>query len=319
MALFTAHFIEPEGPDHGLLPLFHPGENHRGMRGIVIMSGVDERLYQAVQQNDIRAASEALEDGASANYIHRESDSSVSTDVAVLYVACENKNKDLVDLLLAGGADPNAEYSERAVWGSESRPCLLAAIPSIEIVRALLAKGADPNIPSVWREDRNNYRTALQAASGNQELIDLLKQYGDVGERLYQAVDQDDVRAAFEALEDGADANYIHRKRESDQSADIAVLSLACMRKNKDLVDLLLSGGADPNAGYSLSSTWVTESKPCLLAAIPYIEIVRALLEKGADPNIPGWLTENRTPQTALQAASDERELIDLLKQYGAR
>ncbi len=141
------------------------------------MSEVDERLYQAVEQNDLRAASKALEDGASANYIHRESERSVSTCEAVLYVACKMRNKELVELLLAGGADPNADYSEAAVWGNASIPCLYEAIPSIEIVRALLEKGANPNT-LVFPYEHSIARTALEAASGNQELIDLLKQYG---------------------------------------------------------------------------------------------------------------------------------------------
>ncbi len=149
--------------------------NGREARGrIVIMSEVDERLYQAVEQNDLSVASEALENGASANYIHREGDSrTYDTCEAVLYVACKMRNKELVELLLAGGADPNAEYSENAVWGNSSIPCLYEAIPSIEIVRALLEKGANPNT-LVFPYPR----TALEAASGNQELIDLLKQYG---------------------------------------------------------------------------------------------------------------------------------------------
>ena len=55
---------------------------------------------------------------------------------------------------------------------------LVAAMPHIGIVRALLEKGADPNIPAGWREASNNDTAALQAASGNEELIELLKQYG---------------------------------------------------------------------------------------------------------------------------------------------
>ncbi|MDT4969591.1 MAG: hypothetical protein QOJ64_4328 [Acidobacteriota bacterium] len=107
--------------------------------------------------------------------MHHESDENSYSDTAVLYVACQKKNKDLVDFLLAAGADPNADYSLRAVWGNESTPCLLAAVPAIEIVKALLQKGADPNIPD-WVE--GHPRSVVGFASGTQELIDLLKQDG---------------------------------------------------------------------------------------------------------------------------------------------
>ena len=282
------------------------------------MSEVDERLYQAVQQNDLHAAVAALEAGASADYRHREGDDLFP----VLYVACKEQNQEMLDTLLARGANPNARYC-RPVFMTEDRPCLLAAIPSIGIVKALLEKGADPNTPACSMS--SNPTSALQAASGDQELIALLKQYGakhtqgEFDERLYQAVQQDDVHAALAALEDGASANYVHLEGDSAWTESFPVLYVACEKKNRQLVDLLLAQGADANAKYSLRATWGSASTPCLLASLPSIEIVTALLEQGADPSIPGWLEDNRTPQFALPNAWGNQELNDLLKHYGAR
>ena len=101
-----------------------------------------------------------------------------------VYEACEQKNKKLVELLLANGADPNAEYDQSASWGSEHEPCLFAALKppraSVQILRVLLEGGADPNIPRVWRENYDHEVTALSIAenSGNRELVALLKEYG---------------------------------------------------------------------------------------------------------------------------------------------
>ncbi|PKB67191.1 MAG: hypothetical protein BZY81_05260 [SAR202 cluster bacterium Io17-Chloro-G4] len=150
------------------------------------MSGIDERLFQAVRTDDVDAAVAALKSGASANYIHVEEDTTVRDRVPVLYAACKKQNKELVELLLAHGADPNAEYDQSATWGSEHEPCLFGALspsgpvkhPSAEIVRALLESGADPNVPRVWRENFNNEVFAINRAWGNQELIALLRAYG---------------------------------------------------------------------------------------------------------------------------------------------
>ena len=150
------------------------------------MSGIGERLYQAVQRNDFNSALKALESGASANYVHVDEVRVARTSVPVLYEACENQNINLVELLLAHGADPNAEFDQSASWGSEHEPCLFGALspsgpvkhPSVEIVRALLEGGADPNIPRVWRKNFNNEVFAIDRARGNQELIALLKKYG---------------------------------------------------------------------------------------------------------------------------------------------
>ncbi len=150
------------------------------------MSENNERLFRAVQRNDVKAALEALKSGASANYIHiDDKDPKVTDRTPVLYEACKEQNKELVELLLAHGADPNAEYDQSATWGSQHEPCLFAALtppgldrqPSTEIVRALLESGADPDIPRVWREERNNEVSTFGRAWGNPALMALLKRY----------------------------------------------------------------------------------------------------------------------------------------------
>mgnify|MGYP001337490785 CR=1 FL=1 len=117
------------------------------------MSRADESLYQAVRRKDVDYALKALKSGASANYVYIDKTPTYTDCFPVLYTACKEKKKELVELLLAHGADPNAEFDQRAVWGSEHEPCLFAALdphrPSVDIVRVLLEGGADPNVPRV--------------------------------------------------------------------------------------------------------------------------------------------------------------------------
>lgn len=152
------------------------------------MSRVDEQLYQAIRRNDVDSASKALQKGASANYVHIDEDPKYTDCFPVLYAACQEKNKELVELLIAHGADPNAEFDQRAVWGSEHEPCLFAALKSerssAEIVKVLLEGGADPNIPSVWREEWSHEVSAIYVASirrNGEEVIALLRQHGARG------------------------------------------------------------------------------------------------------------------------------------------
>jgi hypothetical protein len=132
------------------------------------MGAADEDLYQAVRRGDIGAAAQALMGGADANYVHEEDFGNCRTRTPVLYLACERHDAAAVQLLLAHGAVTGCYRDERAVWGSDRTPCLIAAFPSSDVVRILLEAGADPNTCRCWREDCNNETTALQAASGHQ-------------------------------------------------------------------------------------------------------------------------------------------------------
>ncbi len=86
-----------------------------------------------------------------------------------LYYAAQRGHADVVRVLLAAGADPNVrtEQGYTPLWTATARGCL-------EIVRALLDAGADPNA----RTDRGS--TPLKAAqSGNHvETIALLEEAG---------------------------------------------------------------------------------------------------------------------------------------------
>lgn len=96
------------------------------------------------------------------------------------------------------------------------------------------------------------------------------------------------------------------------------VLYLACARKHRALVELLLTHGADPNASFKDDESW-HQKNTCLRAAMPSLEIVTLLLERGADPNQPSEAGEScRSPTHSLKDAAENAELTALLKRYGA-
>jgi uncharacterized protein len=90
-----------------------------------------------------------------------------------LYHASVQNRVDNLRILLAAGADPNAESGN----GAEGLPlCGAACWGHVESVRELLTAGADPNL----REDNGSGRTAAQwaEAGGHQHALELLKPPG---------------------------------------------------------------------------------------------------------------------------------------------
>ncbi|WP_394428139.1 ankyrin repeat domain-containing protein [Streptomyces sp. SGAir0957] len=109
------------------------------------------RLFHAIWTGDPAGARAALRAGADPTWTDSEG-------TTFLYTAAVQGEAEIVRLLLAAGAPPDAE-SEGA--GAEGTPlCAAACWGHTEAVRALLAHGADPHL----REDRGTGRTPLQWA-----------------------------------------------------------------------------------------------------------------------------------------------------------
>ena len=139
----------------------------------------DEALLSAVEAGDLEAARAAFAAGASANArVDVRDEWSCSSSSPALYTACSRGSTAMVELLLSHGADPNGVFKRRGIVDFETQPCLMAAMPRLDIVSILLRAGADPNLPSTWGEDRTTETSPLRRAHGNPTLTDLLRSFG---------------------------------------------------------------------------------------------------------------------------------------------
>lgn len=194
-----------------------------------------------------------------------------------------------IDALLANGADPNAKN------GKGQTPLHTAArIGVAEVAERLIAAGADPNARD------SNGKTPIEIASGlgNQAMVALLGQTGAnpntdsmlLFEAAYWA---DAARRLRPLLDAGADAN--------------AVTEICSQRPCKS-----------PNAAgaqqmsilqYVVALTYWSDRK----SAQRGLELVRMLLEAGADPNYGA-------PRSVLRVAvgATNPELVRLLLEYDA-
>ena len=139
------------------------------------------RLISAVEIGDLRVARDALEAGASANATRDLKDEfSCTSSTPALYTACTRADATMVQLLLGKGADPNVLFRRRGMVDFETRSCLIAAMPHVDIVRMLLNAGADPNLGSSWGEDRTTETSPLSHAHGSPDVEGLLRAHGAV-------------------------------------------------------------------------------------------------------------------------------------------
>uniref|UniRef100_A0A914DN02 Major sperm protein n=1 Tax=Acrobeloides nanus TaxID=290746 RepID=A0A914DN02_9BILA len=230
----------------------------------------------AAYENQIEIVRYLLEKGADLN--RKDMNGSIA-----LHYAAQNKNdnKLIVELLLKHGADIEHQ-------NTEGETCLMTASSrnNIEVVCYLLEKGADSNIKDKYG------RTALfYVVNENKLIVKLLLEHGaDIEHQntkgvtcLMYASYNNRIEIVRYLLKKGADVN---RKDKNGSTA----LHYAARNKNdnKLIVELLLKHGADIEHQN-------TEGETCLMTASSRnnIEVVRYLLEKGADsvekfePSVP--------------------------------
>ena len=146
----------------------------------------------------------------------------------------------LVAKLLKAGADANA-----ARWDGETALMIAANAGSVDVVKQLIARGADVNLA----ESRKG-QTALMwaAAEGHPEVVQvLIDQKADIRAAsksgftaLVFAAIKNDPKSVQELLAAGADANYA-------LPDGTKVLLVAASHKSTLAAGALVDGGADPN------------------------------------------------------------------------
>jgi ankyrin repeat protein len=259
-----------------------------------------------------------------------------------LHWAAENGSADLVELLLAAGADARAANRYGVT------PLALAAgAGDATAVERLLGKGADANAR------RGEGETVLMAGArgGNAHVITALLAHGarinDQEETrgqtaLMWAAAQGNTAAVRALIEAGADVSLrargpvepplaaaeFTRSRYTRQGRvdDYSALMMAVRRGHIDTVRVLLDGGADVNDASSDGMSALV-----LACANAHWELAALLVERGANPNAAGqgWaalhqvartrsLSPTRIPHPVATGSISSLDLVKVLLAHGA-
>jgi ankyrin repeat protein len=294
-------------------------------------------IHEAVQYGDKDKVAEMLDkDPALLNA--RDGEYAVTP----LHVAAQRGGKEMIDLLLARGADPDVR--SRGAWTPLHQAASSANLPAAQ---ALLDKGAAVNAKN------DTGRTPLHLAAGGQRahsaaVVELLiARKADVNAK------DDDGRTPLHLVRDRAMADLLLAKGADLKAADArggTPLHSAALYGHADVATALLAKGADVQAadrsgalplhlaargGYRVvvellllkganlkledGSLWT----PLHCAAggtfgseASHLDTVRLLLDKGADPNAKTNL--KRTPLD-LARKNGFKKVMELLEQRGGK
>nr|WP_202807224.1 ankyrin repeat domain-containing protein [Synechocystis sp. PCC 7509] len=278
-------------------------------------------LGAAVLAGDVNTVKALLQAGASPN-------PSVWHETPVLVMAARKGNVEIVRQLIAVGANVNRGFDELPLHTAAEKGHL-------EVVRLLLDAGAE-----VEGHEEDKQTALIDACNeGHLEIVKLLIERGanasawsqgdtplmraaqaghrEVYEFLYPLVNNK-IRAIGDHDGEQEIANAI-RTRAREQNKSVEKLVDAALYGKLRQVQELIAGGVDVNAISACGRT-------ALSVAIQggYIPVIEALLDAGADPNLPDE-TDDGLPDTSplMQAAStffatNRAAMIHLLLQRGA-
>ena len=203
--------------------------------------------------------------------------------------AIKKKNIDVVRRLLDQGMDPNKVYREK----NTCRGFLSFAIEAgdEQIVRLLLERGANPNQNRVLPEN---------------------KTVCPLYESLYMFPNNGITRLLTEAK---ADVNYFVR---SDNLTAPILMYTLCTR-NAEMTRLLLDKGADPNAERRMKKhNYCCNLLGEAVGEWPDLTIAKLLIDRGADVNYRWRYDSAQAPVLALAISAGNADMVRLLLDNGA-
>jgi ankyrin repeat protein len=179
-----------------------------------------------------------------------------------LHGAVDKNRQDMIELLLQNGADINAKAAKRGM----TPLCLAARFYNLDMIKFLIAKGADPSIA-----DEGGFLPLHWAASrGEKDMLDLLLSKGDYASSICAAACKGDLNRVKSLIEAGTGVN------DKDEGGWTA-LHWAGLAESPEMADFLLARGADVNAraGHGFTPLRIAHSLP----------VIELLISKGADIN----------------------------------
>jgi hypothetical protein len=235
-------------------------------------------------------------------------------------------NAAAVDAALRAGADPNS---------TQAKKVLLAAIAnqSTETARRLIAAGTKVN-PG----DGGRALLALSASNNKQAMLDLIRSGADVNARVMEGTGNE-IKATplWNAFRYGVDLDIVQalikagvNVNESLSNSERTTALLEAVQVSKDrlaLVKMLLAAGAKARAvtiPYDMDDHHENAliRTGCDSADAP--DVIRALLEAGADPNFYYFDKINDKDVSVLKHFKNQfcpykNQVISVLKQFGAK
>jgi ankyrin repeat protein len=216
-----------------------------------------------------------------------------------LYYAARDGCVEVVRILLAAGAAPDAKAAAAAAW--RCRFDVLDLFPDISAAaETLLRRCGGGGVEYLCRRGVLHPLLCAAAADDATAVEELLKQGADPGVRdplgrtaLHIAAELCRTNAAKALLTHGADPN-------ARDAEDNTPLHRAVAGDCVEVAELLLNYGADPNAADRRGQTplWYGSN----------VDVSELLLSRGADPNIRD--KDGHTP--LFSVASGSREFVDL-------
>jgi ankyrin repeat protein len=306
-------------------------------------------LHWAARWDDAEMASELIRAGANVKAENR-------FGVRPLFLAANNGNAAILELLLKAGDDPNAPVSAEG-----DTPLMVAArTGKIEAIKALLEHGAQVDktnergqTPLMWAAAEKNaaaVRFLLEhGANPNAQTnpfppprkLDLIFSApappGGMTALLF-ASRQNDLESVKALLAGGADIN----KGAADGTSPLLI---AIINEHYTLAKYLLDHGADPNQADNKGRAalyaaidmrnleWSTRPAPPERDPLTDLELIKALLDKGANPNarltqkLPlrgqpsfdgRWANQTGATPFWRAAQSDDVTVMRLLLEYKA-
>ncbi len=263
-------------------------------------------IHEAVKSGDLEAVKAALAEGADIE--SREDENGWGT--TPLMMAARGHHLDVFNLLIENGANPNATDNSGLTALDHVFVSRLGVENAEKIRDFLLQEGVSFNYENLFAflDEPEMLRLSIQKGAK----LDQVNEYTGLTP-LGQAVKGHNYEAAQILIENGADANardqdvLNHWGMVEKAGHNNPILNEAATHSSPRMAELLIKGGADVNAtsagGYSALQ---------VAAGRGLTEVVKALLQAGADPKLGGSdvasLAESRGYTETAQAIRNHRQ-----------